>query len=76
MSAKNRAWAELKLAMDKADGKCYDPVTGEGEQPVAPEFCEGCPLLVDCFNYAKTDRAADGVWGGTVWEERETRPKW
>ena len=76
MSAKNRAWADLKSAMDERQGKCYDPETGEGEQPIAPEFCVGCPIQALCWSYAKADRATDGVWGGAVWEEREARPKW
>lgn len=76
MSTKNKAWVELKKAMDSAHGKCYDPETGEGEEPVDPAFCAGCPLLPECFQYGKNDRRAEGVWGGVMWEERQVRPKW
>lgn len=39
------------------------PLKGRGELLAV---CEGCPVVVECFKFAISDRDNSGVWGG-VW---------
>lgn len=36
----------------------------------ARSVCAGCPVNVECRDYA-IQIEADGIWGGTTWHERQ-----
>jgi len=36
----------------------------------AQALCEGCPILLACRNYGKSDPAASGVWGGKLFVDK------
>ena len=36
----------------------------------AKELCRGCPILLQCADYAVTNRERFGVWGGLTPKER------
>jgi len=45
-------------------------MTDDGQpHPTARAVCEGCPVRLDCLNYAQRTRSV-GVWGGTTEEDR------
>jgi WhiB family transcriptional regulator, redox-sensing transcriptional regulator len=37
----------------------------------AKAVCQGCPLTVDCLQYAMSDSSLDGIWGGTTPQDRK-----
>jgi WhiB family redox-sensing transcriptional regulator len=38
----------------------------------AKKVCQGCPVRLDCLDYALRHRLFDGVWGGCGERERRT----
>lgn len=60
-----------------ADGNCrnYPPATFFPSDGVGVEraraICKGCPVAVQCLEYALEERIEHGVWGGC--SERERR---
>lgn len=36
----------------------------------AKAVCDGCPVSVECYEWAFTQGERDGIWGGTTAEER------
>lgn len=40
------------------------------EQKETIKFCLGCPVRLECLQYALDVPAAYGIWGGTTQEER------
>ena len=36
----------------------------------ARDVCEGCPVIVECFEFAMANNT-DGIWGGTTRERRK-----
>ncbi|MDV6979616.1 WhiB family transcriptional regulator [Mycobacterium intracellulare] len=40
------------------------------EQKETIKFCLGCPVRIECLQYALDVPAAYGIWGGTTQEER------
>jgi WhiB family redox-sensing transcriptional regulator len=37
----------------------------------AREVCAGCPVRLECLDFAKVDAEIMGVWGGTTKQERQ-----
>lgn len=42
----------------------------EGPYPKAKRLCQGCPVVVECFDEAMANPQLLGVWGGTTTNER------
>jgi WhiB family redox-sensing transcriptional regulator len=60
-----------------ADARCrrlstatFFPSTSSGVE-AARDICAGCPVRVECLNYALDHRADHGVWGGESERERQ-----
>ena len=45
------------------------------QQPAeAVEVCKGCPVIVQCGDYAEQHNLTDGVWGGrSAYERKQAR---
>lgn len=52
------------------DPAMFFPSDGVGVE-IARRACEGCPVKVQCLEYAISERIDHGVWGGC--SERERR---
>lgn len=48
----------------------FFPSDGTGVE-VAQQICDGCPVRLECLEYALANRIEHGVWGGA--SERERR---
>jgi WhiB family transcriptional regulator, redox-sensing transcriptional regulator len=53
-----------------ANAPLFFPSDGTGVE-AAQLVCAGCPVRVDCLEYALTNRLDHGVWGGTSERERQ-----
>jgi WhiB family redox-sensing transcriptional regulator len=53
-----------------ADTRAFFPSNGLGVE-AAQRICEGCPVRIECLEYALLNRIDQGVWGGA--SERERR---
>lgn len=43
----------------------------------ALEYCNSCPVQIDCLEYAITEKIHDGIWGGKTPQQRQgKRLKW
>jgi WhiB family redox-sensing transcriptional regulator len=66
------------------DAKCkgmdvdlFFPAVGGGGVPDAVQVCNGCPVRVDCLDYALTHNIVEGIWGGLTGRDRKAiRRKW
>ncbi len=47
----------------------FFPARGESASP-ARDLCAGCPVRVQCFDFAMADPELDGCWGGMTARER------
>jgi len=65
-----RAEAKCKeLPLDKADKLFH---VGRGRTtPEAFNYCLGCPVRMDCLNFAIVNHERAGVWGGLREKERD-----
>ncbi len=60
-------------------GKCYGqgvdmfPMTYVGRQDVIEQFCNQCPVVSECLDFAVSMRATAGIWGGENFFNRERR---
>jgi hypothetical protein len=75
--------SDLSLKIDLSQAKCKDypnpdfffnTVVTRDRQEFADEqkeFCVGCPVIEECFNYA-LHVDVRGVWGGTSYQDRRT----
>jgi WhiB family transcriptional regulator, redox-sensing transcriptional regulator len=52
------------------NASAFFPSDGSGVE-TAQHVCVGCPVRVDCLEYALTNRLDYGVWGGTSERERQ-----
>lgn len=43
---------------------------GRSERAIAVAACNRCPLKLDCFQYAVHNEILEGVWGGSVPQQR------
>ena len=70
--SKTGAWNLLRQQQENATGLCFeDPTILESQNGnEAAIACAGCPLLLECWQYGKADKAASGVWGGEVFPDR------
>ncbi len=63
------AWQD-RAACSGVDPELFFPAKGESLAP-AKAICAGCPVRVECLEYALTHNERYGIWGGT--SERERR---
>ncbi|RAY12549.1 WhiB family transcriptional regulator [Actinomadura craniellae] len=65
------AWAACRTE----DPELFFPVgtlrPAEEQTRRAAEVCRGCPVRVECLDYALATRQRHGVWAGTTGEERD-----
>jgi len=64
-----RPWAAFAACRDADSGLFFADGDGEGTA-VALRICAGCPVQVECLEWALTARAQFGVWGGTTEQDR------
>ena len=64
-----RAACRGQLADAATSGVDWFPAKGESAE-AAKAVCAGCPVSVECLDYAVGQGATDGVWAGTSPEER------
>lgn len=53
----------------EVDPDLFFPELGESPEP-AKRLCRGCPVRLQCLDYALRHRERHGVWGGTTEYER------
>lgn len=46
-----------------------------GDTFPAKRICAGCPVLLDCLEYATVHNEPSGIWGGLTPEERAVRAR-
>lgn len=44
---------------------------GRSERAIAVSACNRCPLKLDCFQYAVANEIMEGVWGGSIPQQRQ-----
>jgi WhiB family transcriptional regulator, redox-sensing transcriptional regulator len=58
-----------------ADPDLFFPIssTGPAERQIARAkvICAGCPVRVQCLDFALTHDQTHGIWGGTTAEDRQ-----
>jgi WhiB family redox-sensing transcriptional regulator len=64
----------LRGACRDQDPELFFPIGSSGpavlQAAQAKAVCAGCPVRIDCLNYAIESGQAAGVWGGASEEER------
>jgi WhiB family redox-sensing transcriptional regulator len=65
-----RPWAAFAVCRDR-DPDTFFPVTADGERE-AIRICQGCPVRIDCLEFAMEARVRFGVWGGVTEKQRRS----
>ena len=65
-----RPWAAFAVCRDR-DPDTFFPVTTDGERE-AIRICEGCPVRLECLEFAMETRVRFGVWGGVSEKQRRS----
>ena len=65
-----RPWAAFAVCRDR-DPDVFFPVTEDGE-PEAITICRGCPVRLDCLDFALEAKVRFGVWGGMTEKQRRS----
>lgn len=52
------------------DPELFFPRKSDAQKEII-KFCLGCPVRLDCLQYALDAGAEHGVWGGTTQDERK-----
>jgi WhiB family redox-sensing transcriptional regulator len=65
-----RPWAAFAACRDM-DPDMFFPMTPEDEQS-AIRVCHGCPVRLECLEFALEARIRFGVWGGKTEKQRRT----
>ncbi len=65
-----RPWAAFAICRDR-DPDVFFPLTAEGERE-AIRICQGCPVRLDCLEFALEAKIRFGIWGGVNEKERRT----
>jgi WhiB family redox-sensing transcriptional regulator len=76
-----RAFMELAAAIkehgspicQEIDGELWFPESGGESHALrqAKQYCEECPVKVQCLNFALANREEYGIWGGLTVRERQ-----
>jgi WhiB family redox-sensing transcriptional regulator len=60
-----------RAACAGTDPDCFFPESGgQWDLVIARRICAGCPIKVECLNWALKNREAYGIWGGTTYKQR------
>ncbi len=65
-----RPWAAFAACRER-DPDVFFPVTADGERE-AIRICRGCPVQLDCLEFALEAKIRFGIWGGATEKERRT----
>ena len=65
-----RPWAAFATCRDR-DPDVFFPLTAHGELE-AIRICRGCPVQIDCLEFALETNIRFGVWGGLTEKQRQT----
>lgn len=65
-----RPWAAFSACRDH-DPDTFFPVTTETERE-AIRICHGCPVRMDCLEFALEARVRFGIWGGLTEKQRRS----
>ena len=65
-----RPWAAFAACRDR-DPDLFFPASPEGESD-ALRICAGCPVQLDCLEFALEAKIRFGVWGGMTEKERRS----
>ncbi|MDJ0953080.1 MAG: WhiB family transcriptional regulator [Acidimicrobiia bacterium] len=65
-----RPWAAFAACRER-DPDLFFPVTADGERE-AIRICRGCPVQLDCLEFALETKVRFGIWGGATEKERRT----
>ncbi len=63
-----RPWAAFAICRDR-DPDVFFPATPEGESD-AIRVCRGCPVQIDCLEFAIEAKIRFGIWGGMTESQR------
>lgn len=63
-----RPWAAFAACRNR-DPDTFFPVTPDGERE-AIRICGGCPVAIDCLEFALETRIRFGIWGGMTEKQR------
>jgi hypothetical protein len=63
------ACGQMGLTIPERDDLFF-PGRGKSTQP-AKDICAGCPVRVDCLEYALAAKIEFGIYGGTSYRERK-----
>lgn len=62
-------WHHL-AACAETDPEAFFPTEGDSQKP--PKLvCQGCPVRVDCLEYALRNKEEHGIWGGLSAHQRK-----
>ncbi len=64
-----RPWAAFAICKDR-DPDSFFPANVQGERD-AMRICNGCPVQIDCLEFAMEARIRFGVWGGMTEKQRQ-----
>ncbi len=65
-----RPWAAFATCRDR-DPDTFFPATSDGERE-AVRVCSGCPVQIDCLEFALEAKIRFGVWGGMTEKQRRS----
>lgn len=65
-----RPWAAFAVCRDR-DSDAFFPLTPQGERE-AIRVCQGCPVQMDCLEFALEAKVRFGIWGGMTEKQRRT----
>lgn len=63
-----RPWAAFAACRDR-DPDVFFPLSEEGERE-AIRVCSGCPVRVECLEFALEANVRFGIWGGLTEKQR------
>lgn len=65
-----RPWAAFAACRDR-DPDIFFPMTPDAESD-AVVICRGCPVALDCLEFALEAKIHFGIWGGMTEKQRRT----
>ena len=65
-----RPWAAFAACRDR-DPDVFFPLSPEAERE-ATRICRGCPVQIDCLEFALEAKIRFGVWGGLTEKQRRS----
>lgn len=63
---------DVEAACQSADPELFFPNSSFADTRAAKRICRGCPVRVQCLEFALSSRLEYGVWGGLTENERRS----